>query len=97
MKLIKIWTQDKDCVIVAREIGEQFSTTVDINAYEKDHWSARAIKDKFTTLNNDNELTDFLAKTKNSTFGLFKMYSSHQQQSSAAKFYLFMIIKKEWL
>ena len=95
MKLIKVWMQAKDCVIVAREVGEQFPTTGDINAYEKDHWSARAIKDKLTTLNNDNELIDFLAKTNNSTFGMFKVYSSQQQ--SSARFYLFMIIKKEWL
>lgn len=94
MKLIKVWTQDKDCVIVAREVGEQFPTPGEINAYEKDHWSARAIKEKLTTLNNDNEIIDFLAKTNNSTFGMFRVCSSQQQ--SSAKFYLFMIIKKEW-
>ena len=95
MKLIKVWMQAKDCVIIAREVGEQFPTPGDIHAYEKDHWSTRAIKDKLTTLNNDNELIDFLAKTNNSTFGMFKVYSNQQQ--SSARFYLFMIIKKEWL
>jgi hypothetical protein len=97
MKLIKIWVQGENYLIVAKEISQQCSVIGDINADKHDHWSSRAIKDKFTTLKDDNELTDFLAKTKNSTFGLFKVYSSHQQQFSAAKFYLFMIIKKEWL
>ena len=96
-KLIKIWVQGENCLIVAKEISQQCSVTGSINTDKNDHWSSRAIKDKLTTLKDDNELTDFLSKTKNSTFGLFKVYSSHQQQSSAAKFYLFMIIKKEWL
>jgi hypothetical protein len=95
IKLIKIWMQGKDCVIVAREIGEQAAVIGDINADQNDHWSARAIRDKLTTLKDDNELTDFLAKTNNSTFGFFKIYSSQQQ--SSARFYLFMIVKKEWL
>ena len=96
MKLIKIWVQGENCLIVAKEISQQCSVIGDINADKNDHWSSRVIKDKLTMLKDDNELTDFLAKTNNSTFGLFKVYSSHQQQSSA-RFYLFMIIKKEWL
>jgi hypothetical protein len=95
MKLIKIWLQGKDYLILAREIGEHFPAIGDINADQKDHWSARAIRDKLTTLKDDNELADFLAKTDNSTFGFFKFYSSQQQ--SSASIYLFMIIKKEWL
>jgi len=95
MKLIKIWMQGKDCVIIAREIDEHSPVIGDINADQKDHWCARSIKNKLTTLKDDNELTDFLAKTNNSTFGLFRVYSSQQQ--SSARFYLFMIIKKEWL
>jgi hypothetical protein len=95
IKLIKLWTLGKDCVIVAREIGEQSPVIGDINAYQNDHWSARAIRDKLTTLKDDNELKDFLAKTNNSTFGFFKVYSS--QQHLSARFYLFMIIKEKWL
>jgi hypothetical protein len=87
--------QSKECIIVAREIGEQSAVIGDINADQNDHWSARTIRDKLTTLKDDNELTDFLAKTNNSTFGFFKLYSSQQQ--SSARFYLFMIVKKEWL
>ena len=95
-KLIKIWVQGENCLIVAKEISQQCSVIADINAEKNEHWSSRAIKDKLTRLKDDNELTDFLARTNNSTFGRFKVYSSHQQQSSA-RFYLFMIIKKEWL
>jgi hypothetical protein len=94
MKLIKIWMQGKDCVIVAKEIAEHFPVIGEITADQNDQWSARAIRDKLTTLKDDNELTDFLAKTDNSTFGFFKVYSSQQ---SSVRFYLFMIIKKEWL
>jgi hypothetical protein len=65
IKLIKIWMQSKDCIIVAREIGEQSAVIGDINADQNDHWSARTIRDKLTTLKDDNELTDFLAKTNN--------------------------------
>jgi hypothetical protein len=96
MKLIKIWMQGKDCVIIAREIAEHSPVIGDINADQNHQWSVRAIRDKLTTLNDDNELKDFLTKTSNSTFGFFKVYSSQQQQSSA-RFYLFMILKKEWL
>jgi hypothetical protein len=95
MKLIKIWLQGMDYLILARQIGEHYPIIGYINADQNDHWSARAIKDKVTTLKDDNELTDFLSKTNNSTFGVFKVYSSQQQ--SIARFYLFMIIKKEWL
>jgi hypothetical protein len=95
MKLIKIWLQSKDYLILAREIGERSTVIGGINADQKDHWSARAIRDKLTTLKDDNELTDFLNKTNNSTFGIFKLYSN--QLLSSPKFYLFMIIKMEWL
>jgi hypothetical protein len=95
MKLINVWVQDENCLIIASEIAhEHFPVIGDINADQTDHWSARAIRDKLTTLKDDNELKDFLTKTYNSTFGLFKVYSSQQQ--STARFYLFMIIKKEW-
>jgi len=96
MKLIKIWMQGKDCVIVAKEIAEQCAVIGDINADQNDHWSARAIRENLTTINDDYEVKDFLAKTNNSTFGFFKVFSSKEKQSSA-RFYLFMIIKKQWL
>jgi hypothetical protein len=95
MKLIKIWMQAKDCVIVTKEMAEHFPVIGEITADQNDQWSARAIRDKLTTLKDDNELKDFLTKTSNCTFGFFKVYSSQQQ--SSARFYLFMIIKKEWL
>lgn len=31
VKLIKIWMPDKDCLIVASEIGEQFPIIGDVN------------------------------------------------------------------
>jgi hypothetical protein len=96
MKLIKIWMQGKDCVIIAKEIAEHSPVIGEITTDQNDQWSARAIRDKLTKLKDDNELKDFLIKTNNYTFGFFKVYSSQQQQSSA-RFYLFMIIKKEWL
>ena len=92
-KLIKIWTGVEKCLIIAREIDEH-PVIGEINNNQNDDWSARAIRDNSTTLNDYNELTDFLAKTNNSTFGVFKVYSSQQ---SSPRFYLFMIIKKEWL
>jgi hypothetical protein len=94
MKLIKIWLQGKDYLILAKEIGEHYPVIGDIDDDQKDHWSARAIRNKLTTLKDDNELTDFLAKTNNSTFGMFRVYSSQQ---FFPRFYVFMIIKKEWL
>jgi hypothetical protein len=95
IKLIKIWMLGKDCVIVAREISEKSRVIGEITADQNDHWSARAIRDKLTTLKDDNELKDFLTKTNNSTFGLFRVYSS--QHGLSARFYLFMIIKENWL
>lgn len=94
MKLINVWKQDENCLIIASETADHFPVIGDINPDQTDHWSARAIRDKLTTLKDDNELKDFLTKTNNSTFGLFKVYSSQQQ--STARLYLFMIIKKEW-
>ena len=76
IKLIKLWTLGKDCIIIAREIGEQSRVSGDINADQNYHWSARAIRGKLTTLKDDDELKDFLTKTNNSTFGLFKVYST---------------------
>ena len=95
MKLIKVWVRSENCLIVAEEIAVEFPVIRDITTDQYDHWSARAIRDKLTTLKDDNELADFLAKTNNSTFGLFRVYSSQQQ--SSPRFYLFMIIKNEWL
>jgi hypothetical protein len=92
-KLIKAWLLGKNCIISAKEIEAHYSINEEININQKDHWSARAIRDKFTELKDDNELMDFLAKTNNSTSGIFKIYSS---QNSSPKFYLFMIIKQEW-
>jgi hypothetical protein len=92
-KLIKVWTGVEKCLVIAREIDEH-PVIGEINNNQNDDWSARAIRDNSTTLKDDNELTDFLAKTNNSTFGMFKVYSIQQ---SSPRFYLFMIIKKEWL
>jgi hypothetical protein len=93
-KIIKAWLLGENCIIWAKEIKQHYSiSTEGININQKDDWPARAIRDKFTELKDDNELMDFLAKTNNSTSGIFKIYSS---QNSSPKFYLFMIIKQEW-
>jgi hypothetical protein len=93
-KIIKLWLVWENCIIAAKEMNEYHPVIGEIKTNQKHHWSARAIKDNFTELKDDNELTDFLAKTNNSTFGLFKINTSQQ---SSPRFYLFMIIKKEWL
>jgi hypothetical protein len=92
--LIKAWLVWENCMIWAKEIDAHTPIIGEIKTNQKDHWSARAIKDNFTELKDDNELADFLAKTIYSTFGVFKVYLNQQ---SSSKFYRFMIIKKEWL
>jgi hypothetical protein len=91
--LIKAWLVGENCIIWAKEIDAHTPIVGEIKTNQKDHWSARAIKDNFTELKDDNELADFLAKTNNSTFGVFKVYLNQQP---SPKFYLFMIIKNEW-
>jgi hypothetical protein len=92
--LIKAWLLWENCIIEAKEIDAHTPIIGEIKTNQKDHWSARAIKDNFTELKDDNELADFLTKTNNCTFGVFKVYLNQQ---SSSKFYRFMIIKKEWL
>jgi hypothetical protein len=43
------------------------------NPAGENHWARRAIDEKQTSLNDDNELRDFLAKVGNATFGFFKL------------------------
>jgi hypothetical protein len=91
--LIKAWVVGENCIIHAKEIDAHTPIIGEIKTNQKDHWSARAIKDNFTELKDDNELADFLAKTNYCTFGVFKVYLNQQP---SPKFYLFMIIKNEW-
>jgi hypothetical protein len=89
--IIKAWLLGENCIIEAKEIDAHTPIIGEIKTNQKDHWSARAIKDNLTELRDDNELVDFLAKNNNSTFGVFKVYLNQQ---SSSKFYRFMIIKR---
>jgi hypothetical protein len=80
-KKVNWWTEN-NAYLVAIEMPPH----VDFNCFEimpnnENHWAAQAIKDKQTILN-DEELSDFLCKVRNSTYAAFKVIppSSQEQQ-----------------
>lgn len=89
---VKSWTKNST-YIVAIEIPQNapICNYIEIIPNDEKHWAARAIKDNQTIVN-DEELSDFLHKVKDSTCAFFKVLRRHeQQQESSTRHYLMMI------
>ena len=97
-KKVNSWTENS-AYLVAIEMPPNvaLNNCVEITPNNENHWAARAIKDKQTILN-DEELSDFLRKVRNTTCASFKVIlpsSQQQQQESSTRRYLMIIIDNE--
>ena len=94
-KTVKSWTKNTPFV-VAIEMPLNFTANniFDITPTNETHWASRAIKYQQQILN-DQDLTDFLNKVKNTTCAFFKVLPLYQQQQkqqeSTCHYYLMMI------
>jgi hypothetical protein len=93
-KKVNSWTQNS-ASLLAIEMPPKvaFKNCFEITPTNENHWAARAIKNKRTILNDD-ELSDFLHKVRNSTCAAFKFISKssqEQQQESSTRHYLMII------
>jgi hypothetical protein len=95
-KKVNSWTNNS-AYLVAIEMPPivALNNCFEITPNNENHWAARAIKDKQTILN-DEELSDFLCKVRNTTYAFFKVISpssqQQQQQESSICRYLMIII-----
>jgi hypothetical protein len=93
-KNVNSWTKNS-AFVVSIEIppNAAVNNCFEITPTDKNHWAARAIKNKQTILN-DEEIADFLCKARNATSAYFKVaspYLQQQQQESSTHCYLMMI------
>ncbi len=92
-KKVNSWTNNS-AYLVAVEMPPNavVNNSFEITPTDDSHWATRAIKDKQTILN-DEELSDFLDKARDSTYASFKVISpsSQQQQESTTCHYLMII------
>jgi hypothetical protein len=92
-KKVNSWTEST-AYLVALEMPPNFAVnnSFEINPTDKNHWAVRAIKNRPTILN-DEELSDFLHKVRDSTYASFRVISpsSQQQQESSTRRYLMII------
>ena len=92
-KTIKSWTKNT-IYIIAIEISSavDVNNSFEVTATHENHWAARAIKQKQAILNNE-EISDFLHKVRNTTCAFFKVLSSYQEQQAELlpRYYLIMI------
>ena len=93
-KKVNSWTKNS-AYLVAMEMppNADVNNSFEIILNDENHWAARAIKDKQTILN-DEELSDFLRKVRDSTYAAFKVISpsSQQQQHKSSSCCYLMII-----
>jgi hypothetical protein len=94
-KKVNSWTKNS-AYLVAMEMPPTaaLNNCFEINPTDDSHWAVRAIKDKQTILN-DEELSDFLCKVRDSTYAAFKVIApssqQQQQQESSTRCYLMII------
>ena len=92
-KKVNSWTENS-AYLVAIEMPPYvgLNSCFEITPTDDSHWAVRAIKDKQTILN-DEELSDFFCKVRNTTYASFKVIrsSSQQQESSSTSHYLMII------
>src|SRR5919112_3858947 len=91
---VNSWTENS-AYLLAIEMPPSvaLNNTLEITSTDDSHWASRAIKNKRTILNDD-ELSDFLHKVRNSTYASFKFISQslrEQQQESSTRHYLMII------
>jgi hypothetical protein len=91
-KTIKSWTKNST-YIVAIEMPPNIAlnNSFEITPTTENHWPARAIKHKQAILN-DEELSDFLHKVRNTTCAFFKVLSPYQQQQGESLTCYFLMI-----
>ena len=93
-KKVNSWTENS-AYLVAIEMppNSAVNNCFKITPTDDSHWVVRAIKDKQIILN-DEELSDFLHKVRDSTYAVFKVISpssQQQQQESSTRCYLMII------
>jgi hypothetical protein len=63
---------------------------------ESNHWSARVLHNESTSFVNDDEVMDYLSRTKHSTFGFFRINSenpfNHSMRIPSGLIYLIMLL-----
>jgi len=94
-KVVNLWTRNQNYTFASevqkQEIPEDNYT--ELNITNENDWAARAIKDNITILNDD-ELLDFLTKSKNITFSVFKVHSQYKQDGFLSGYYLMYITNR---
>ena len=96
-KKVNSWTENSAYLVAIEMPPNVALNNCEITPNNENHWAARAIKDKQTILN-DEELSDFLHKVRNTTCASFKVIlpsSQQQQQESSTRRYLMIIIDNE--
>jgi hypothetical protein len=93
-KKVNSWTQNSASLLaIEMPPNVAFNNCCEITPTNENHWAARAIKNRRTILNDD-ELSDFLHKVRNSTYAPFKFISKssqEQRKESSTRHYLMMI------
>jgi hypothetical protein len=93
-KKVNSWTENCAYLVAIGMLPNiALNNCFEITPTDENHWAARATKNKKTILNDD-ELSDFLHKVRNSTYASFKFISQssqEQQQESSNRHYLMLI------
>ena len=87
-KVVNEWTKNQNYTF-ASEVQKQIpqDNYTELNITNENDWAARAIKDNITILNDD-ELLDFLIKSNNITFSIFKVNLKYKQEKFSSRYYL---------
>jgi hypothetical protein len=95
-KKVNSWTKNSAYLVAMKmPSNAAVKNSFEITPTDENHWASRAVKDKQTILN-DEELSDFLFKVRDSTYAAFKVIlpssPQPQQQESSTRRYLMVII-----
>jgi hypothetical protein len=93
--VVNEWTRNQNYAF-ASEIEKQqipHDNCIELNVTHENDWALRAIKYNLTNLN-DQELLDFLTKSKNVTFSVFKVHLEYKQDKFSSRYYLIYITNR---